>query len=260
MTAKILVVLAHPDDETFGIGGTLAKYADHGAAVALILATRGEAGIPGTEPARAGVIREAEARAACAVLGVRSLDFLDYRDGQLAQIDFQAAVRRLADRLRLLRPDVVITFGPDGVSGHPDHTTVGAWTTAAFDAAGAAGWGARLYYVAPSEATQQGCGVAPVPEQVGGPVAFIDVGPWLTTKVRAAQRHVSQDPPFQGDPDQVAARLACHEVFRLARPVAASGGERMLDDLLEDEVQGEKHTQTDATQQTDGQTGKRGAT
>lgn len=236
MTATILVVLAHPDDETFGMGGTLAKYADLGATIVLILATRGEAGIPGTEPARAGAIREAEARAACAVLGVRRLDFLDYHDGQLAQIDFQAAVRRLADRLRQLRPAVVITFGPDGLSGHSDHTTVGAWTTAAFDAAGAADWGARLYYIAPSEATQQGCGVAPTAEQAGGPVAFIDVGPWLTTKVRAAQRHVSQDPPFKGDPEQAAARLACHEVFRLARPVAASAGERVLDDLLADEA------------------------
>jgi len=235
---EILVVLAHPDDETFPLGGTLARYAAAGASVRLICATRGEAGIPGLSPDAAGQVREAELRRAATILGLREVRFMGYRDGTLSQAEPEAAIGRLVAVLEELHPRAVITFGPDGISGHPDHVTVGEWATAAFDRAGAAGWGARLFYIAPSEATQQGCGVPPEPHAVGGPVVFIDVGSYLTTKVRAAQCHVSQDPPFKGDPAQEAARLACHEVLRLARPIVAAKGDRVLGDLLEDEVSG----------------------
>jgi LmbE family N-acetylglucosaminyl deacetylase len=219
MNDVLVAVLAHPDDESFGMGGTLAKYAAQGAAVHLVLATRGEAGIPGTDPSRAGAIREAEARAACAVLGVCSLDFLDYLDGRLAQTDVESAVDRLTDKLRVLQPKVVITFGPDGVSGHSDHIAVSCWTTTAYDRLSTEPSGPRvLYYLAPSAATQQVCGNSPSTETVGGPVAFIDVGAYLATKVLAMQQHRSQNPPYSGAPEVEAARLACHEVFRLARP------------------------------------------
>jgi len=214
----IVVVLAHPDDESFGMGGTLAKYAAQGAAVHLVLATRGEAGIPSTDPSRAGAIREAEAQAACAVLGLRSLDFLGYLDGQLAQIDLELAVDLLTSRLRLLQPEVVITFGPDGVSGHPDHIAVGRWTTMAYDRLCTEPGGPRmLYYLASSAATQQVCGSPPAAETVGGPAAFIDVSPYLSRKILAMQQHRSQNPPYSGAPESEAGRLACHEVFRLAR-------------------------------------------
>jgi len=214
----IVAVLAHPDDESFGVGGTLAKYAAQGAAVHVILATRGEAGIPGTELGRAGAIREAEARASCAVLGVRGIGFLDYLDGRLAQVDVESAVDRLTGRLRHLRPEVVITFGPDGVSGHPDHIAVGRWTTMAYDRLCSEPGGPRmLYYLAPSAATQQVCGSPPAIETVGGPMAFIDVGAYLSRKILAMQEHSSQNPPYLGAPEVEAARLACHEVFRLAR-------------------------------------------
>ena len=218
MKDVIVVVLAHPDDESFGMGGTLARYAAQGAAVHLVLATRGEAGIPGTDSSRAGALREAEARAACAILGVRSLDFLGYLDGQLSQVDVESAVDRLTARLRLLRPEVVITYGLDGVSGHPDHIAVGLWTTMAYDRLCTEPGGPRmLYYLAPSAATQQVCGSPPTAETVGGPVAFIDVSPYLSRKILAMQQHRSQNPPYSGAPESEAARLACHEVFRLAR-------------------------------------------
>jgi N-acetylglucosamine malate deacetylase 2 len=226
-----MVVLAHPDDESFPIGGTLAKAAATGHRVHLVTATRGEAGIPGKTAAETTVIREAELRRACAELGVQQLTFLDYRDGQLATIPDSNGRDRLLALMRQIRPDVVVTFGPDGISGHPDHVAVNRWTTAAFDQFQQESPGPRrLYYIAPSAATQQGCGVPPEAEAVGGPVAFIDVGAYLVQKVRAAQQHQSQQPPFNGDPEAEADQMACHELFRLARPrLAANGADPIVD-------------------------------
>jgi LmbE family N-acetylglucosaminyl deacetylase len=110
----------------------------------------------------------------------------------------------------------VITFGRDGISGHPDHVAIHRFTTQAFDQAGLNG--ARLFYLAPSEATQQGCGVPPPQETAGGPVAGIEVGNYLVAKVRAAQCHASQQPPFPGPPEEEAKKLVCHEYFTVARP------------------------------------------
>jgi LmbE family N-acetylglucosaminyl deacetylase len=73
-----------------------------------------------------------------------------------------------------------------------------------------------LYYIAPSEATLQGCGVEASTEIAGGPVAAIDVGDHLVKKVRAMQCHSSQNPPFSGNPEEEASRMACHEYFTLA--------------------------------------------
>ncbi len=145
-TTDLLVILAHPDDESFAMGGTLARYAAAGAVVRLIDATRGEAGILSQAPEAAGQIRQAELERAASVLGVHEVRFLGYRDGTLAWVEPTTAIERLAAILDELRPRAVMTFGPDGISGHPDHVTVGAWVTAAFERTGAAGWGARLFY------------------------------------------------------------------------------------------------------------------
>lgn len=234
MTAPILmVILAHPDDETFPVGGTLAKTAAEGKDVHLITTTRGEQGIFGKSRTETAVLREAELRRACAELGVHQLTFLDYVDGTLANIPDSAGAARLLDLMRQSPPDVVVTFGPDGISGHPDHLAVYRWTTAAFDQyRQEVGRPLRLYYIAPSEATQQGCGIPPPAEAVGGLVAFIDVGEFLVQKVRAAQQHQSQDPPFKGVPETEAQNLACHELFRLARPQLAANGHSPEIDLF----------------------------
>lgn len=212
----LLVVLAHPDDESFPMGGTLAKYAAQGVRVELICATLGEAGIPGRSPVETAQIRERELRAAAKVLGLRQVRLLGYEDGKLAYTNPNYVVRQLAALMWELRPQVVITFGPDGISGHPDHLAIHRFTTQAFDRAGLNG--ARLFYIAPSEATLQGCGVTPPPEVAGGPLAAIDVSDYLVTKVRAAQCHASQKPPYPGPPEEEAKKLACHEYFSLARP------------------------------------------
>jgi LmbE family N-acetylglucosaminyl deacetylase len=186
-----MVIVAHPDDESFPIGGTIAKTVAEGGEVMLVTATRGEAGIPGLSLEETGGLREQELRAACEVLGVTALRFLDYVGGTLDRVDARAAIEQLIALMRTFRPDVIITFGPDGISGHPDHVTVHQWTNAAFEHARRAGWARRLYYITPSAATAQGCGVPPSSEQVGGAVAFIDVGAHLMTKARAMQCHAS---------------------------------------------------------------------
>lgn len=229
----LLVVLAHPDDESFSIGGTLAKSVTKGDYVHLVVATRGEAGIPGKDAGETAIIREDELRRACAELGIQELSFLGFEDGRLAATYRDLALSRILSIMRRFKPDVVVTFGPDGISGHPDHLTVHHWTTEAFDLfQSESDYGQRLYYIAPSEATQQGCGVPPVEEAVGGPVAFIDVEPYLVQKVQAAQQHQSQHPPFPGKPEVEAQNLTCHEVFWLARPRLNANGHAPEDDLF----------------------------
>jgi len=137
---RLMAVLAHPDDESLGFGGTLAKYAAGGADVFLLTATRGDAGRyrghrPG-DPEHPGsvalaTIREAELRAAAAVLGLREVSVLDYADRYLDTVNPQEAIASIVFHLRRVRPDVVLTFGPDGAYGHPDHIAICQFTTAA---------------------------------------------------------------------------------------------------------------------------------
>jgi N-acetyl-1-D-myo-inositol-2-amino-2-deoxy-alpha-D-glucopyranoside deacetylase len=149
---SLMAVFAHPDDESFGIGGTLARYgADPGVRVVLVCATRGEAGeISNAELAsseRLGEVREQELHCACRTLGVEDLFFLDYRDSgmagtaenedprALAQADFDEAVGKIVAHIRRERPDVVVTFDESGGYGHPDHIAIHHLTKAAFAAA-----------------------------------------------------------------------------------------------------------------------------
>jgi LmbE family N-acetylglucosaminyl deacetylase len=133
---KLLAVLAHPDDESLGLGGTLAKYAAEGVEVYLVTATRGERGrfgIPGRTagPAEVGRVREQELRAAAAVLGIREVCLLGYPDGAVDQVDATAAIEAIVAHIRRIRPQVVVTFGPEGAYGHPDHIAICQFATAA---------------------------------------------------------------------------------------------------------------------------------
>jgi LmbE family N-acetylglucosaminyl deacetylase len=140
---RLLGVFAHPDDETFCAGGTLALHAERGAEIMVLSATRGQAGQirdPTVGSRRTiGVVREAELRLACERLGVAQVRCLDRMDGTLADVDFDSLVGEVVRVIRDFRPDAVITFGPDGGYGHPDHTTISAATTAACERAGEAG-------------------------------------------------------------------------------------------------------------------------
>ena len=135
-----MCVLAHPDDESLGTGGALATCAAEGIATYLVTATRGEAGRFGEADPKppadiVGRAREAELRAAAAMLGVREVSVLGYPDGGLDRVDGAEAVSRIAGHLRRVRPDVVLTFGPDGAYGHPDHIAISQLTAAAIVAA-----------------------------------------------------------------------------------------------------------------------------
>lgn len=224
----LLVVLAHPDDESFPIGGTIAKYAAAGVRVILVCATRGEAGVPDMASREAGLLRQRELEAAAAVLGIAQVRWLPYMDGTLANANTDEVVAHLEEIMRGTQPQAIITFGPDGISGHPDHVAISRYTTSAFDRVLPVG---RLYYVAPSEATEQGCRVPSRAARVSGPMAAIDIDAFRVTKVRAMQSHVSQRPPYPGEPEVEAGRLFCHEYFSVARP---RGRSESLTDLFAD--------------------------
>jgi LmbE family N-acetylglucosaminyl deacetylase len=137
---RLLGVFAHPDDETFCAGGTLAKYVAAGWEVMVISATRGQAGQirdPKAATRRTlGQAREREFYAACEQLNVHRARVLDYMDGTLQEVDPHELTGAIVRVIRAFRPDIVITFGPDGAYGHPDHIAIGAATTAAFEQAG----------------------------------------------------------------------------------------------------------------------------
>ncbi|MBJ7358851.1 PIG-L family deacetylase [Nocardioides sp.] len=125
-----VVVWAHPDDETYLSGGTVAALVDLGLRVVSVTATRGEAGGPDPSPAgrtATARLRTAELEDALQVLGVTEHHWLGYEDGRCADADPEPAVRCLADLLDDVRPDTVLTFGPDGFTGHPDHQAVSRW-------------------------------------------------------------------------------------------------------------------------------------
>ena len=137
MTTNILprlgttvAVWAHPDDETYLCGGLAATLRARGERVVCVTATRGEAGGPDSSSMgkkKLGLLRTRELEDALAVLGVVEHHWLDYEDGGCADVDPTPAAARLASIMTEVQPDTVLTFGPDGVTGHPDHRAVGGW-------------------------------------------------------------------------------------------------------------------------------------
>lgn len=173
MKQKLLAVFAHPDDEAFGTGGTLARYAAAGVDIALVCATRGEVGEIAEEnlatPDTLGQVRENELLCAADTLGVTDVVFLGYRDsgmagtsdngnsGAFVNAPAEEVVSRLVGIIRQVRPQVVVTFEPNGGYGHPDHIAAHRHTLAAFHAAsdpsrypeqGEAWRATRLFYTA----------------------------------------------------------------------------------------------------------------
>jgi LmbE family N-acetylglucosaminyl deacetylase len=148
----LLAVLAHPDDESFGMGGTLASYAQKGVETHLVCATRGEAGEIDQEFMQGFKTiadkREAELRCASGILGLSGVYFLDYRDSgmpgtpendhpeSLVSADLDEVVAKIVYYIRLVKPQVVITFDPIGGYRHPDHIAIHKATVKAFKAAG----------------------------------------------------------------------------------------------------------------------------
>jgi len=261
----LMALFAHPDDESFAAGGTLARYARQGKRVVLACATRGEAGITHDEdavqPEDMGQVREAELRCACSVLGVQELRFLGYRDSGMRdspdnehplafmRADPAEVVGHLLDLFGEFQPHVVLTFGPSGGYGHPDHVAIHNHVTAAWHAAGdsvryrdlAADPPRKLYYTAISARTFRRIreamwrhGLLPAPpsdEDVarrGAPedaiTTSIEVRDFLEYKIEALRCHRTQLPPthtWLNLPPEFRREYMGHEYFILA---GARGG------------------------------------
>ncbi len=137
---RLMCVLAHPDDESLGTGGILAKYAAEGVHTCLVTATRGERGWNGPAEQNPGLyelgrMRQEELSCASAILGLKELIFLDYIDGDLDQADPQEITAALVGHIRRICPQVVVTFDGSGVYGHPDHIAISQFTVGALLAA-----------------------------------------------------------------------------------------------------------------------------
>jgi len=198
---RLALVLAHPDDETFGMGATVAHCAHEGVDVSLFCATDGDAGkssVPVTSPAELAMLRRNELISAAHLLGIREIVTKGHPDKGLSALDPEQLVGDVVAFLRAMQPDVVITFGPEGApTGHPDHRAISRATTMAFflaalpteyPDAGAPHRAARLYYAtfAPPKpgAELQRLGLPPT--------VRIDARAWNERKREAFQAHVTQ--------------------------------------------------------------------
>ena len=230
---RLLGVFAHPDDESRIVGGTLAKYASLGVAVSLVVATRGEVGSCGEPPLctfeELPQVREAELREACAILGVQGLTILDYRDGTLPDVDRRELIGRLVKAIRQVRPRVVLTFGPEGRTLHPDHIAIHEAATAAFTlAADTTAYreqslppfaASKLYYstIPDSQARATKWRFPSIPDDEV--TLALDVSSWLDQKKRAtndAHQTQAHDQPFGNLPEAARWEELSVEYFHLA--------------------------------------------
>lgn len=116
---RVLCVFAHPDDETFGPGGTLIKWSKEGATIHLLCATKGEAGMKSHNSKR-----DKELLESAKLLGIKKVEFLGYIDGTLCNNMLQKLEEKIAEKIRSFKPDILLTFNFNGVSGHIDHIMV----------------------------------------------------------------------------------------------------------------------------------------
>ena len=203
--SRLACVFAHPDDETFSTGGTVAKAAAAGTRIDLFCATDGDAGkssgIPVSSQAELASVRRSELAAAARILGIASLTTPGHADGMLRDVDADRLVGEIVLFLRQHAPDVMVTFGPEGApNAHRDHRAISRAATAAFFLSGLATAypeqlvevrphaAARLYYVA----WERPAGDAEPRIQSVPPTTCVDVRSHLETKRRAFLAHASQ--------------------------------------------------------------------
>lgn len=226
----LLVVTAHPDDESFGPGGTIARCAEEGARVVLLCATRGEAGKAGDPPlcSREELprVREEELRRAAKVLGIAEVRFLGYLDGGVSGVPEGEAVGRIARCMEELRPAAVLTMPPGGVSGHADHQAISRFATLAFFETrcrlGGKAPAALYYWTVPAERIRDIRGDGPVHPLDAAHTAEIDVAGTLDRKIAAVRCHRTQeysiDRVFHGFPPEVRAALRTEYFYRYYPP------------------------------------------
>lgn len=268
---RLLVCFAHPDDEAFPVGGALAAHTARGVAVRLVTATSGEAGDirdPGSAtPETLGLVRRSELARAAATLGLKEHTVLGYRDSGMPgapanghhrafiNAPDQAVVEQLVEEIRRFRPQVVLTFEPGGLYGHPDHIAISRHTTEAFHCASVAAAFPhqlanglkphsclRLFYSARPRGFRmewalrlRAAGIdfpLPSPEraQEGIPTEEIhlemDVTDYLDPKlacIRCHRTQVGPDWPYDKAPREVTAYILGREHYIRAFPTVQSG-------------------------------------
>ncbi len=224
---RLLCVTAHPDDEAGGFGGTLLLSHERGIETHVVCLTPGQAathrGVTGSDEELAA-LRRREFAASCAMLKVTRGEVLDYPDGSLDRLDFYSVVGDLVRRIRLLRPHVLITFGPEGaITAHPDHSMCSLFASLAYQWAGrsnrypeqmqnglAPHRAHKLYYATALFTLPDRQPVALAPA-----TATIDITPHVETKIAAFRIHTSQAPLFPLFEKAVRKR-GHHEFFHLA--------------------------------------------
>ncbi len=223
---RLLCVTAHPDDEAGGFGGSLALYRSRGVETHVLCLTPGQAATyRGT--ARSGAelaeMRRHEFAASCRILNVSHAEVLDYLDGQLDRADIQRLVGDLTERIRRIRPQVLLTFGPEGaITAHPDHSMASVFATLACHWAGRTNRfpeqlnnGLRPHRV---QKLYYGTAGFTLPDRqpVSLPpaTAVIDIGEFLDAKIRAFKAHITQAPLFPIFENAVRRRGA-RELFHL---------------------------------------------
>jgi LmbE family N-acetylglucosaminyl deacetylase len=261
-----MAIVAHPGDEAFGFAGALSSAAAAGAYVVVVCVTRGwyDKRLTDAAPAPGGknrdvklgaitwrnldTVREDELRRSVALLGVRVVRMLDYAEGELDRADFDHLVGRIVEPIRMHKPEVILTFGPDGVTGDVDHVVLSRAVTAAYDRAAQplayeddleedqVAWrAAKLYHlVAPADraAGVLGDRLPPGYGSAAEPTFELELGDLAQLKMAAISRHVTQtgsSGPFHDWGAAARDTWLASEHYRLAAsalPVAVAGAEQ----------------------------------
>lgn len=200
---SILCVFAHPDDESFMVAGLICKYREQGVPVRLVTATLGEEGSAGDPPVctreELPALRKAELGRAVEILGISSLNLLGYKDKQLAAVPAAEIREKLVRLIRQYRPQVVITFDPNGSNSHTDHVAISRFTSDAVQAAADPRWFPdagrphevkRLLWTTPKPCWE--LALVKNPEREPGVDFLIDVKPWWKLKEAALRAHSTQ--------------------------------------------------------------------
>jgi LmbE family N-acetylglucosaminyl deacetylase len=226
----MLCITAHPDDESGGFGGSLLLYRERGVETYVICLTPGQAATHrgGFESdAELAAARRKEFAKASELLQLTQGEVLDFPDAGLDRVDLYAAVGELVQRIRQIRPHVVMTFGPEGaLTGHPDHSMASIFTTMAYHWAGRTNRyteqlnnglrpyrAQKLYYTTATFSLPDRQPVSLPP-----PTTIIDIRDYLETKIRAFKTHTTQAPLFPRFENNVRLRGG-YEMFHLAASV-----------------------------------------
>lgn len=209
---KTIFIFAHPDDESFTSGGTIAKLTKEGIEVKLISATKGEVGERGNPPLansnkELGKVREKELKQAGKVLGISEIFFLDYIDGTLKEIPQNELEVKISEILHKENPDIIVTFDKNGSSNHPDHIAISKVATkAAISFIKTAKKHVKFYHTAVPKSylkkyKEKGLEYKAFGEQIGVKDAdittTIDIKDTYETKVMAFKKHMTQQNDWQ---------------------------------------------------------------